>query len=232
MIIFPAIDIRNGKCVRLKQGNFNQMETFSTDPADTAKKWESQGGKYLHIVDLDGALKGYPVNISTIEQILNQVQVPIQFGGGIRNEESVRRMLNLGVNRVILGTSALADKQFTESMIKKYKERIAVSIDAKRGKVAVQGWTQISEINALDLAKELTDFGLRTIIYTDIAKDGMLQGPNFGELKRIDTVAENLIASGGISTVDDLNQLRNMNLYGAIVGKALYTGAVKLKYAE
>jgi len=232
MIIFPAIDIRNGKCVRLKQGNFNQMETFSTDPADTAKKWESQGGKYLHIVDLDGALKGYPVNISTIEQILNQVQVPIQFGGGIRNEESVKRMLDLGVNRVILGTSALADKQFTKSMIKKYKERIAVSIDAKRGKVAVQGWTQISEINALDLAKELTDFGLRTIIYTDIAKDGMLQGPNFGELKRIDTVAENLIASGGISTVDDLNQLRNMNLYGAIVGKALYTGAVKLKYAE
>ncbi len=232
MIVFPAIDIRNGKCVRLKQGNFDQMETFSTDPADAATKWESQGGKYLHVVDLDGALKGYPVNIAAIKQIISKVHIPVQFGGGIRNEESVIRMLDLGVERVILGTSALSDKQFTKSMIKKYKEHIAVSIDAKKGNVAVQGWTEISGIRALDLARELTDSGLETVIYTDIAKDGMLQGPNFVELERMDTVAENLIASGGISTVDDLRKLNNMDLYGAIVGKALYTGAIRLEDIE
>ncbi len=228
MIVFPAIDIKDGKCVRLTQGDFNLVETFSTDPAKTAKEWESQGGEYLHVVDLDGALKGCPVNLDAIKKIVNSVQIPVQFGGGIRNEESIMEMLNLGVTRVILGTSALSDKQFTKSMIEKYKDQIVVSIDAKEGKVAVRGWTEVSEIKAIDLADELTSFGLKTIVYTDIAKDGMLSGPNFAELAHMNQISKNIIASGGISSSDDLEKLKQMKLYGAIIGKALYTGAIRI----
>ena len=228
MIVFPAIDIKDGKCVRLTQGDFNLIETFSTDPGKTAKKWASEGGKYLHVVDLDGAYKGHPVNLDAVKDIINNVEIPIQFGGGIRNEASIIQMLELGVSRVILGTSALSDKQFTKSMIEKYKDQIVVSIDAKNGNVAVRGWTEISEIKAIDLAKELTSFGLKTIVYTDIAKDGMLAGPNFAELDHMNQVSENIIASGGISSTGDQNKLKQMQLYGAIVGKALYTGAIGL----
>lgn len=229
MIIFPAIDIKDGKCVRLKQGNFNCVNTFGTDPAETALKWQSQGGKYLHVVDLDGALAGKPVNKNSIKNILKVIDIPLQLGGGIRNEESISEMLDLGVSRIILGTSALQDKVFTKSMIDKYKEKIAVSIDAKNGYAAVNGWTEVSQIKAMDLAKQLASYGLKTIIYTDIAKDGMLVGPNFKELDDMNKgVSVDIIASGGISHKEDIEKLIQMQLYGAIIGKALYTGAISL----
>lgn len=228
MIIFPAIDIKDGKCVRLKQGDFNQVQTFGEDPAQTAVKWQNEGGKFLHIVDLDGALEGRPVNKDAVKRILDSVNIPVQFGGGIRNEESIEELIQLGVSRIILGTSALQDKGLTKSMVEKYKDKIAVSIDAKNGKVAVKGWTEISEINAFDLAKELVGYGLKTIIYTDIAKDGMLSGPNFEELEKMNTINANVIASGGITTAQDVAKLKEMNIYGAIIGKALYTGAIAI----
>lgn len=229
MIIFPAIDIKDGKCVRLKQGDFNYIDTFGEDPAATALKWQSQGGKYLHVVDLDGALAGTPVNREAIKNILKVITIPLQLGGGIRNEKSISDMLELGVSRIILGTSALQDKAFTKSMIQKYKEKIAVSIDAKNGYAAVNGWTEVSEIRAIDLANELAGYGLETLIYTDIAKDGMLAGPNFKELDDMNKeVPIDIIASGGISRADDIKKLMQMQLYGAIIGKALYTGAISL----
>lgn len=232
MIIFPAIDIKDGKCVRLKQGDFNRVDTFGTDPSEMAVKWQSEGGEFLHIVDLDGALKGNTANKEAVKRILERVDVPLQFGGGMRNEEAIQNMLDMGVSRVILGTSALKDKAFTKNMIEKYKEKIAVSIDAKNGLVAVDGWTEVSETKAVDLAQELVACGLKTIVYTDISKDGMLAGPNFEELNNMNNAVDaDIIASGGVSTVEDVKKLAEMNLYGAIIGKALYTGDIQLKDA-
>ncbi|MCG8484022.1 MAG: 1-(5-phosphoribosyl)-5-[(5-phosphoribosylamino)methylideneamino]imidazole-4-carboxamide isomerase [Clostridia bacterium] len=229
MIVFPAIDIKDGKCVRLKQGDFNQVDTFGTDPSEMAVRWEAEGGKYLHIVDLDGALKGNTANKEAVKRILERVHVPVQFGGGMRNEAAIKSMLDMGISRVILGTSALKDKSFTKDMIAEYKEKIAVSIDAKNGLVAVDGWTNVSETKAVDLAKELTAWGLKTIIYTDISKDGMMAGPNFEELDNMNTYVDaDIIASGGVSTASDVKKLSEMKLYGAIIGKALYTGAIQL----
>ncbi|MFA5528316.1 MAG: 1-(5-phosphoribosyl)-5-[(5-phosphoribosylamino)methylideneamino]imidazole-4-carboxamide isomerase [Peptostreptococcales bacterium] len=230
MIIFPAIDIKNGQCVRLLQGDFNKVNTFGDDPSKMAVRWENEGGRYLHVVDLDGALTGESANKEAIKKIFKAVKIPVQIGGGMRNEEVIAEMLELGASRVILGTSALKDKDFTKRMIEKYKEKIAVSIDAKEGKVAINGWTSISEIKAVDLAKELIGYGLKTIIYTDIAKDGMLEGPNFDELDYMNKNLDcNIIASGGISTLEDIKRLSEMNIYGAIIGKAIYTGAIDLK---
>lgn len=230
MIIFPAIDIKDGKCVRLKQGDFNKVETFGTDPAEMAQKWVSKGGEFLHIVDLDGALKGSPANKEAVKRILNTVQIPIQFGGGIRNEASIYEMLELGVSRIILGTSALKDRAFTKKMLEKYNDKIAVSLDAKNGYVAVNGWTEISENKATELANDLVDYGLKTIVYTDISKDGMMSGPNFIELDNMNQqVSADIIASGGISRKEDVKQLKKMDLYGAIIGKALYTEAIDLE---
>lgn len=229
MIIFPAIDIKDGRCVRLTQGDYNQVETFSTDPVETALKWQSQGGKYLHLVDLDGALVGKPVNKDLIKNIVSALTIPVQVGGGIRDLTYAEEMLSVGISRVILGTSALADRNFVKTILQKHGEKVAVSIDAKNGFVAVKGWTEVSDIKAVDFAKELEGYGLQTIIYTDIAKDGMMSGPNFSELQNLQqNVKSNIIASGGITTAADVNKLREMNLYGAIIGKALYTGSIIL----
>lgn len=229
MIVFPAIDIKDGKCVRLKQGDFNQVDTFGTDPSKMAVKWEAEGGTFLHIVDLDGALKGNTANKEAVKRIIEKVNVPVQFGGGMRNEAAIKTMLDMGISRVILGTSALKDKAFTKDMIGKYGDQIAVSIDAKNGLVAVDGWTNVSETKAVDLAQELVACGLKTIVYTDISKDGMMAGPNFEELDNMNkNVDADIIASGGISSIADVIKLSEMNLYGAIIGKALYTGAIEL----
>ncbi len=230
MIIFPAIDIRGGKCVRLQQGKFDKEQVFGNDPGSMASKWQNQGAKYLHIVDLDGALNGIRENNTAIENILKTVNIPIQLGGGIRNIEDISKVIELGVSRVIIGTSALAKKDFVKEALKIYKDKIAVSIDALKGYVAVDGWTTISDVKAIDIIKEFQDLGLKNLVYTDIEKDGMLSGPNFYQLEEVKKVFNhNIIASGGISNVEQLKTLESLGMYGAIIGKALYTGDIKLE---
>lgn len=232
MIIFPAIDLKNGHCVRLEQGDFNKSQVFSQNPVDMALKWESQGGAYLHLVDLDGAKDGSPANLHVIKDILSALTIPVQIGGGIRNMKYGETLLELGVSRIILGTAALHDKAFAEEAIKEFGERVAVSIDAKEGLVATHGWVEVSEIKSVEFAKELESFGLETLIYTDIAKDGMMEGPNLDQLEEMQkAVRMNIIASGGVSFDTDLLALKELDLYGAIIGKALYTGAIDLENA-
>jgi phosphoribosylformimino-5-aminoimidazole carboxamide ribotide isomerase len=229
MIIFPAIDLKDGKCVRLVQGDYNKEQIFSDHPVEVALKWQSQGAKYLHLVDLDGALTGKPENKSSISKIVASLQIPVQLGGGIRSMDYAEELLAMGISRIILGTSALADPEFTRNIIKKYRNRVAVSLDAKNGLVAVKGWTELSVIKARDLANDLKQWGLQTIVYTDIAKDGMMSGPNFAELADIQMATGlHVIASGGVSTRQDIDRLEAMGLYGVIIGKALYTGDISL----
>lgn len=227
MILFPAIDIRNGKCVRLIQGDYNQEKIYHDSPVEVAKQWQDKQASYLHIVDLDGAKTGKSSNLDTIKAIAHQTTIPIQLGGGIRSLQIIKEYLNAGVDRVIVGTAAINDKEFLQRSIREYGEQIAVSIDARNGYVATDGWTETSSVKATDLVKELEQLGVKTIIYTDILKDGMLKGPNFDELQQIkDTTSINLIASGGVSTKQDVDRLNSMNLYGAIIGKALYDGTI------
>ena len=230
MIIFPAIDIRGGKCVRLYQGKFNRETIYDNNPIDIAKKWEKAGAQYLHVVDLDGALTGELVNKSLIDGMLNTVNIPIQVGGGIRTLERAEEILNLGVERVIVGTSAIREEGFVKKLIDKFQERVVVSIDAKDGYVCVDGWTNSSEIKAVDFARKLEETGVKNIVYTDIAKDGTMIGPNLYELRKLsESVGINIIASGGIGKKEDVKALEKMNLYGAIIGKALYEGKINLE---
>ncbi len=232
MILFPAIDIKDGKCVRLRQGDFNQVEVFGQDPLQMAQKWQSQGAQYLHIVDLDGAKQGKGINRQVIKKIVQTLTIPVQLGGGIRSMEDVEILLSAGISRVILGTGALEDENFVEEALLRYEERIVVSLDAKDGYVALSGWTKVSDCKASDLAQKLYQKGLQTIVYTDIAKDGMMIGPNFAELAAMQKVFNGqIIASGGVTTVDDVKKLARMNLYGAIIGKALYVGTIDLPAA-
>lgn len=229
MIIFPAIDLKEGKCVRLVQGDFDRKQIFSDNPVEIALKWQDQGAEYLHLVDLGGALTGKPENKTVIEMIVRSLKIPVQVGGGIRSMSYAEELLAMGVARIILGTSALADLALTECMIKRFGDRLAVSIDAKDGFVAVKGWTEISSIRASDLANQLKHYGLKTIVYTDIAKDGMMSGPNFSELAEMHRCTGlDIIASGGVSTLSDVMLIETMGLYGVIIGKALYTGDIKL----
>lgn len=231
MILFPAIDIRDGKCVRLIQGDYGKQQTFG-DPVEMAKKWEEAGAKFLHIVDLDGALVGETKNLSAIQLILDTIHIPIQLGGGIRSLEKVERLMEMGVSRVILGSAALRDEQFLDEALETYGSAIAVSIDAKNGFVATDGWTKTIEVEALAFAKKLEEKGCQTIVYTDIAKDGMLSGPNFSELEKINwETTMDVIASGGVSSLEDLRKLKALNMYGAIIGKAIYTGKINLEQA-
>jgi len=233
MIIFPAIDIKDGRCVRLQQGQFDKVAVYSENPAEVALQWEQKGAKALHVVDLDGALKGRLVNRETIQEIIRTVHIPVQLGGGIRTMEDIEEALNDGVNRVILGTSAVKEKGFVQKALKKYGKQIAVSIDAKDGYVAIEGWTKTSQVKAVDFAKELESLGLKTLIYTDIAKDGMLLGPNFEEIENLmKQITMDVIASGGISSKEHVVKLKAMNVAGAIIGKALYTNAIWLEELE
>ncbi|HLR60971.1 MAG TPA: 1-(5-phosphoribosyl)-5-[(5-phosphoribosylamino)methylideneamino]imidazole-4-carboxamide isomerase [Lentibacillus sp.] len=230
MILFPAIDIRNGKCVRLIQGDYNKEKIYNDSPADAAQKWEKNQAEFLHIVDLDGAKDGVSANIETIRKIVDATNIPVQVGGGIRSMDIIRKYLSAGVDRVIIGTAAINDKSFLEEAISTFGNKIAVSIDARNGRVATDGWTETSDVTARGLVKELETIGVATIIYTDILKDGMLKGPNFQELDAINQLtAINVIASGGVSSKADVNQLKNMNLYGAIIGKALYDGTLSFQ---
>lgn len=227
MIIFPAIDILKGKCVRLIQGDYNREKVYSDSPVEMAKQWESKGAEFIHIVDLDGAKSGKSINEPIIIDIARAVNVPIQVGGGIRSMETVKTYLDNGVNRVIVGTAAIEDKPFLQEAVETYGERIVVSLDAKDGYVATDGWTDTSNVRALDIVKDLESLGIKTIVYTDIAKDGMLQGPNLEEQKTMNEATSiDVIASGGVTTREDVNHLQQLNMYGAIVGKALYDGKI------
>ncbi|MBE1554237.1 1-(5-phosphoribosyl)-5-[(5-phosphoribosylamino)methylideneamino]imidazole-4-carboxamide isomerase [Sporosarcina limicola] len=230
MILFPAIDIRGGKCVRLIQGDYNQEIIYNDSPTAMAKEWEKQGAEYIHVVDLDGAKTGNSLNRDAIEQIAKTVSIPVQVGGGIRSMIRVDSHIASGVSRVIIGTAAIVDKQFLNDAVEKYGDKIAVSIDARNGFVATDGWTEMSEVKAVDLLAELAAIGVKTVIYTDIAKDGMLQGPNLHELEMMnDASSIAIIASGGVSTEEDIAELRKLDMYGAIIGKALYEGKLSLE---
>ena len=232
MVIYPAIDIKQGKCVRLLQGRFEDVTVYSDNPVEMAKKWEQSGAAYIHLVDLDGALTGQRVNREVIKEIANAVNVPVQLGGGIRNLDTVKEILNDGVTRVILGTSAVKDPLFVTQAVEQYGESIVIGIDAKEGKVAIEGWETVSDFSAIGFAKKMEAMGVKTIVYTDISRDGMLQGPNIGATREmVQHVSIDVIASGGVSHIDDIKNLKETGVEGAIVGKALYTGNVDLKEA-
>ncbi|RPF57064.1 1-(5-phosphoribosyl)-5-[(5-phosphoribosylamino)methylideneamino]imidazole-4-carboxamide isomerase [Aquisalibacillus elongatus] len=229
MNIFPAIDIRNQQSVRLLQGDYDQ-ETQYGNPVEMAKRWIREGATYLHIVDLDAAKGDSSNNLKVIQTIADEVDVPIQVGGGIRSEERIKALLDIGVERVILGTAAVKEPDFVKRSVAKFGSQVVVSIDARDGYVATDGWMETSTLRALDFVKELESAGVQTIVYTDISKDGMLQGPNLSELNYMnDATSIDVIASGGVTSLDDIQALSGMGIYGAIIGKALYEGKIDLK---
>ena len=230
MIIFPAIDIKDNKCVRLLQGDFDKVNVYGDDPSVMAKKWEDKGSEFIHMVSLNGARGEGNINDKSIKKVLDTVSIPIQIGGGIRSKQRVKELLDLGVNRVIVGSMAIKNKELLKELVKEYKEKIVVSIDAKDGKVAVEGWEELSNVDSVKLCKELEEIGVKTIVYTDISKDGMLIGPNFNVYEKLSKETNlDIIASGGVTTIDDIKKLKEMNLYGAIIGKALYENKIELK---
>ncbi|AOY75555.1 1-(5-phosphoribosyl)-5-[(5-phosphoribosylamino)methylideneamino]imidazole-4-carboxamide isomerase [Clostridium formicaceticum] len=230
MIIYPAIDIKEGKCVRLTQGKFDEEKVYFKDPQQVAKLWQQKGAKILHVVDLDGALEGRSKNLSVIEEIVKAVDIPVQLGGGIRSLQTIEELMKVGVDRVIIGTKAIQDKGMLQEAVAAYGDKIIVSIDAKDGYVAIDGWTKTSEVTALELALEIEKMGVKTIVYTDIARDGMLKGPNFEAIQHLQShVKVDIIASGGVSSLEDLKKLSDIGVAGAIVGKALYEGKVDLE---
>lgn len=231
MIIFPAIDIKDKKCVRLTQGDFDKVNVYGEDPSLMAKKWADYGAEFIHVVNLNGSRDEIGINDETLAKVAKSVDVPIQVGGGIRDEKRVKELLDLGINRVIVGTMAIENKELLKELIEKYKaEKIVVSIDAKNGKVATHGWEKVSDIDSVDLCKELEQIGVETIVYTDISKDGMLEGPNFDIYKELSQKTSlDIIASGGVTSIDDVKRLLDMNMYGAIIGKALYDNRIDLK---
>ncbi|KOA19954.1 1-(5-phosphoribosyl)-5-[(5-phosphoribosylamino)methylideneamino] imidazole-4-carboxamide isomerase [Clostridium homopropionicum DSM 5847] len=232
MIILPAIDLKGGKCVRLYKGDFNKTEVVAESALDTALSFKAAGAEFIHMVDLDGALKGKGVNYEIVSEIVKKVNVPVELGGGIRDMETIDFLINIGLSRVILGTAALNNPELVKTAVKKYGDKIAVGIDAKDGFVAVDGWINVSKVNYIDFAKEMEKIGVKTIIFTDISKDGTLQGPNLEQLGEIqNSVSCNIVASGGIKNLDDLKNINNMGIYGAITGKAIYSGNINLKEA-
>lgn len=229
MRIYPAIDIIDGACVRLVQGDYSKKTKFADNPIDVALRWQSLGGEFIHIVDLDGAKSGTMPNFELITKMAKTLDVSIEVGGGIRNMDAVEKYLENGVGRVIIGTSALSDPDFVKTAVDRYGSKIAVGIDAKDGMVAVNGWEEVSHTSALELAKRMTDIGVQYIIYTDIATDGMLKGPNVAAMKEmVSSVKTNIIASGGVTTIEDIKALRKVGVEGAIIGKALYTDRINL----
>lgn len=230
MKIFPAIDLKNGEAVRLTEGDYNNKKTYFTDPMEVLDLFIESKSENLHIVDLDGANEGNVFNFNIIEKIIKKCGLFTQVGGGIRNEETIKKYLNIGVNRIILGTIAFEDSDFLEKMIDKYKKNIAVSVDARDGYVAVRGWKEIKEEDSIDFCKKLDSMGIDTIIYTDISKDGKLSGTNLDIYKELkNKISCDIIASGGITYEEEIIKLKEMNIDGAIVGKAIYEKKIDLK---
>jgi phosphoribosylformimino-5-aminoimidazole carboxamide ribotide isomerase len=235
MIVIPAIDLKEGRCVRLEQGLMERDTVFNDNPAAQALEWQRQGAELLHIVDLDGAFAGEPKNRTAIEAIVGAISIPTQLGGGIRDLATVEAYLSLGLSRVILGTAAQRNPELVKEACSKFPGRIVVGIDAKDGMVAVQGWAEVTGVTAVELAKKFEGYGVAAIIYTDIARDGMLQGPNLESTRALaEAVSIPVIASGGVSTLKDIENLMAIEQYGVtgvITGKAVYTGAIRLAEA-
>ena len=232
MLIFPAIDLYDGKAVRLYKGDYNQMTVYSENPPELAEAFRAAGATHMHLVDLEGAKTGETPNLETIRRIRAAVPLFIEVGGGIRSMDIAARCLDAGIDRVILGTAAVTDPTFLRAAVSKYGEKIAVGVDIRDGKVAIRGWTEKSAFDAFDFCRELQKIGVRTIICTDVSKDGAMQGTNralYGELSK--ALNLDIIASGGVSTLEDIKALRALNLCGAIIGKAYYTGAIDLREA-
>jgi len=232
--VIPAIDLKDGRCVRLRQGNMAAETVYSDDVASVAGKWQQAGATVIHVVDLNGAVEGEPRNLSQIEEVIKTVSVKVQIGGGIRNLDTLRRYLNAGVSRVVLGTAALTDRTFLEQACKEFPQRILLGLDARDGNVAVKGWTAVSETKAIDLLKELSGYAIGAVVYTDISRDGMLSGPNLPALKEVVEYSSfPVVASGGITRVEDLQAVQALGprIEGAIVGKALYDGKLDYRIA-
>ena len=233
MIVIPAIDLKDGKCVRLLQGKKEEVTVYSDDPAAMARHWFSQGAELIHVVDLDGAFTGEQKNFDKIKAIRDAIDIPIEVGGGLRNIEKIEELIGLGINRTIIGTSAAEDHEMVKNACDKFPGRVIVGIDAKDGKVAVKGWVEVTELDAIDFAKTMQSLGAAGVIYTDISRDGMLTGPNIDAMaKMVKAVKIPVIASGGVSKIEDIKNLMKIeNLWGIITGKALYSGAMDLKEA-
>ncbi len=235
MLIIPAVDIKGGQCVRLLQGREDSETVFGDDPSAMAARWEAEGAQLLHVIDLDGAFNKSPQNIEAIERIVDSVDIPIQLGGGIRNMETVSMFLNLGVRRVILGTEAIRDPGLVEQACEAFPGQIIVGIDARKGMVAIEGWTETTEREAIEVARRFEGLGLAGIVFTDIHKDGMQSGPNIEEIKKIaESVSTPIIASGGVNDINDIKalaELEPVGVVGVITGRALYEGSLVLKDA-
>lgn len=235
MIVIPAIDLKNGKCVRLEQGLMERDTVYSDNPAATARHWQEEGGELLHIVDLDGAFAGVPKNRAAIEAIVQAIDIPAQLGGGLRDLATIEAYLALGLSRVIIGTAAQRNPQLVTDACRRFPGRIVVGIDAKNGLVAVQGWAEVTDVTAVELAKRFAGDGVAAIVYTDIARDGMLQGPNLEATRALaEAVGLPVIASGGVSSLKDIENLLAIEQYGVsgvITGKAIYSGALDLRAA-
>lgn len=232
MKIFPAIDLYAGSAVRLFKGDYSQMTVYDKNPLNTAKKFEAAGAEYLHMVDLEGAKTGLTPNIDTVKNIINNTSLFTELGGGIRSMETIEKYISAGVNRVILGTAAITDSGLVAEAVKNYGERIAVGVDIRDGFVAIKGWTESSDRPFSEFCKTMQDRGVKTLICTDISRDGAMRGANrelYRELS--ENLSVNIIASGGVSSIEDVKALRAMNIYGAIIGKAYYTGAIDLSEA-
>ena len=232
MKIFPAIDIKDKRCVRLIKGDFDNKTEYEMSPFEQARKYKDKGFKNLHIVDLDGALTGEVVNLDIIKDIINKFEIKIEVGGGVRNFDSIQKYVDAGVEKVILGSAAINDKEFLENACKKFPNRIALGLDAKDGYLAISGWKKNSNLLTIDFLKEVNEFGVSRLIYTDINKDGMKTSPNFEETEKIANISNfPVIISGGVSSIDDIKrakELKNENIEGIIVGKAIYDGDIKL----
>jgi len=229
MLVLPTIDIRNGKCVRLQQGDYNQETIYADSPVEMAKHWEQQGAECLHIVDLDGAKDGLPTNFDLVSKIAQSLNIPIEVGGGIRSQETIQLYLAAGVNRLIIGTPALKQADWFREMCHQFPDRLVLGIDGRNGLVAAEGWLETSQTLAADLAKKYVDLPLAALVYTDIAKDGMLAGPNIAEMETMRrTVPFPLIVSGGIASLDDIRCLAQSNFHACIIGKALYENKFRL----
>jgi phosphoribosylformimino-5-aminoimidazole carboxamide ribotide isomerase len=237
-LVYPAVDLKGGKVVRLKQGRADAETVYSNDPAAAAKRWEDAGARYLHVVDLDGAFLGTPRNWDSLRAILKAVQIPVQFGGGLRTRAHIEDVLELGVARVVVGTRACESPEFMSALVADFRSRIVVGIDARDGFVAVKGWVERTRFSAIDFAQQISRLGISNVIFTDIATDGTLTGPNYQAIEAVCAAVRCfVIASGGISSIDDFRRLQHIaeqhsNLVGVIIGKALYDGRIDLKQLE
>ena len=235
MLIIPAIDLKEGKCVRLEQGLMDKATVYSEDPATTAKHWEGQGAELLHVVDLNGAFAGVPKNLDAIKAIRSAVTMPIEVGGGIRDMATIRKLVSIGIDRIILGTAAIQNPSFVQAACAVFPGRIIVGIDARDGLVAIKGWAEVTKVHAIDLAKRMQEYGVIAVIYTDIKRDGMLTGPNIEATKALaEALRIPVIASGGVHTMKDIENLmavRCNGVTGVITGKAIYSGSLNLREA-